>query len=297
MQLAPVSVPGPPDSRPRGAQPVESARHVPVGSGAPLVVLHLPVTVSQRGVVVCSSLFSEVGANQRGELLLARHLAASGFPVVRLQPRGIGSAIDGEDQVPTLGSLVEDTEAASALLREHGYRDLIYVGFRLGAIVASQAAARDQSAHLVLWDPVTSGATYVREALRAGHIAETRDVNRVGTSRADESGREFLGYLISPATERSLVNATVERQLLSPRKILITATERRGVLNRSTGELAADWRAAGHEVTTELMQEQRAWWFVREEVEPPEESASTRLAVDLIAEWICTTAQNPRAAR
>ena len=95
---------------------------------------------------------------------LADRLASSGLAALRFDYDGTGdSAGDGDDpdRVPAWRASVR---AAIEVAQELGPTPLALVGMRLGALLAAtEAAARDDINALVLWDPCTSGRTFMRE--------------------------------------------------------------------------------------------------------------------------------------
>jgi pimeloyl-ACP methyl ester carboxylesterase len=150
---------------------------------------------------------------QRVYRVLAERLAQLGFAVMRFDYLGSGDS-DADDEVVSLAQWTNDALDAHAELRGRaGTRACHWVGYGLGAAVASLAAVRsaDDIASLLLWDPVIDGPRYLA-AMRAAHIEFlTADFGprsplvlaraALGWPRADH---EWLGFALSGALKAEL---------------------------------------------------------------------------------------------
>ena len=118
------------------------------------------------GVVIASGLGVEQLTVYRNVTLVARALAARGFPVLVHHPRGHGdSAGDWADV--TLAGLTEDARAAGEeLVHRAGVTRLAWLGVRFGALAAAGALVPGRDAALALWEPVERPADYFRSWLR-----------------------------------------------------------------------------------------------------------------------------------
>lgn len=122
---------------------------------------------ADRGVVLCAPFGEEALWSQRVFVSLARDLSAAGTPVLRFDYGGTGdSDLDFEDS--TIRSRLNDIGSAIAFLQEQcRVRSVTLLGLGLGASLAAQKAEDEPVVQrLVLWQPVLTGATYVREILR-----------------------------------------------------------------------------------------------------------------------------------
>jgi len=129
--------------------PLFGALHLPAGRRARAVAVVLP-PIGLEGLVA-----------HRALRVLADRLARRGIAALRVDYLGTGDSADvpsAEDQVPgwlrTVGESVE-------YVRRAGARRVVVVGLRLGATLAASAAAQVDA--LVLWDPVETGARFLRE--------------------------------------------------------------------------------------------------------------------------------------
>ncbi len=121
-----------------------------------------------RGVILCPAMGVEELCLHRLVRQLATQLAAAGLPTLRIDYHGTGDS-DGDDFDPDrvarwLGSI---RDAAAWMRRETGVTEIALVGFRVGALLAAQAAAElGDVGRLALLAAPASGKFYLRE-LRA----------------------------------------------------------------------------------------------------------------------------------
>ena len=102
--------------------------------------LHIPAGEVRGGLVICSPILADFGANYQREVNLARHLAADGVAVQRFHPRGTGHS-DGDAADLTLQSLIDDATQAFAHLRDRlPGRTIAVLGTRFSALVATRVA-------------------------------------------------------------------------------------------------------------------------------------------------------------
>jgi pimeloyl-ACP methyl ester carboxylesterase len=129
-------------------------------------VAHIPDDGCARGaVVICQPIGKEQINTDRSVKQLTEKLCAAGLLVLRFDYAGMGDA-SGTPMAPDAvrrwcDSIVE----AVNYVRACGVAEVALVGLRLGALLAAATAARcGELCSLVLWDPVVSGRTYLREA-------------------------------------------------------------------------------------------------------------------------------------
>ncbi|MEQ1831546.1 MAG: alpha/beta hydrolase, partial [Candidatus Eisenbacteria bacterium] len=150
----------------------------------------------------------------RQEVLTARAAAAAGFPVLRYHARGHGDSTGASADV-TLASLVADARAAAdEAKRRSGATRVIWLGVRLGALVAALAggpqSGRDDGAGFILWEPISKPAEFFRQQLRtllfsqvAGGKKPDATVDQLLARLESEGSIDVLGY----ALYRSLVHS------------------------------------------------------------------------------------------
>lgn len=125
-----------------------------------------------KGVVVIVPPFAEEKkAAQRALVEAARTLAADGFEVVRFDLRGTGDS-GGEFGQCDVGIWLQDLRVV--LTYAHvlaGGRPLHLLGLRFGATLAWLAAGPEAGLDsLILWEPIVSGAAYMRQNRQRSQI-------------------------------------------------------------------------------------------------------------------------------
>jgi pimeloyl-ACP methyl ester carboxylesterase len=135
--------------------------------------------------------------------LIAERLARAGVATLRFDYEATGDSA-GDCAKASLSLFEQSTLAAhEELLDLSGASSAIWIGLRLGASVALRAAARaERLAGLILWDPISVGAEYLRE-LAAGHQAALRALLSEEAGAAPILG-EALGFEIPPTLENDL---------------------------------------------------------------------------------------------
>lgn len=170
-----------------------------------LGALHYPQRLRPRStaVLLCNPFGEEASRAHRTYRVLATQLERAGYASLRFDYAGTGDSM-GDSRASTVDAWLGDIAVAAERLRTaSGATRLAVVGVRFGATLAMLASARDvRIRHLLLWDPVVDGATYLRE-LVAQHRAYMRE--EIGSSWEDRLAivdgfpAEALGAPIGPA--------------------------------------------------------------------------------------------------
>lgn len=130
---------------------------------------------SRRAVVMCGTLGYEQISAYRGWRRLAADLAAAGHPTLRFDYPGEGDSAD--PAIAEIDTLVAAIRRAVRFLREQAKaEEIVLIGLRLGATLATLAAEEGGIDRLVLLAPFASGRAYLREmTIRAKTIDQLPD--------------------------------------------------------------------------------------------------------------------------
>lgn len=179
------------------------------GSGARrLFGLYTPGR-GDRAVVVCPPWGNEYLAAHRSLRQLDALLAANGWHVLRFDYYGTGDSA-GDLHEATLEDWERDIATAMEEVRDaSGATRAALVGMRLGGSLAARVAARRprEVSALALWDPVVSGAQFLREVFddTAGHPGSPEAWGfSMGPAMTTEVGALALSALDPPVAARTL---------------------------------------------------------------------------------------------
>jgi alpha-beta hydrolase superfamily lysophospholipase len=128
-------------------------------------VVHVPDDGRARGaVVICQPIGKEQLNTYRGVKQLAEKLCDQGLLVLRFDYAGIGDSAGKQMEPDAVRRWCDSIVEAVHYVRRAGAQEVALVGLRLGALLAASTVARcGDLCSLVLWDPVVSGRSYMRE--------------------------------------------------------------------------------------------------------------------------------------
>ena len=225
--------------------PVYAVHHAPANGRA-----DAPVVVHVHGLGV------EQITLYRQEVLTARAAAAAGFPVLRYHARGHGDSAGSSADV-TLASLVADARAAAdEAKRRSGATRVIWLGVRMGALVAALAggpgSGRDDSAGFVLWEPVAKPAEFFRQQLRtllfsqvAGGKKPDATVDQLLARLESDGSLDVLGYTLHREVVHSFGDATLAAALAGPHApVCLAQVQARGKLSPANVALIGELQGA-----------------------------------------------------
>lgn len=164
------------------------------------------------GVVLCPPMGHEYILAHRTLRQVAVRLAAVGFHVLRFDYYGCGDSA-GESDEGSVQQWTKDIATAIDTLRQHSrVTHVSVIGLRLGATLAVLAGAqRCDIDHLVLWDPILDGKTYMAE-LVAAHTSWLKSQSTKGRrAGTNHDHREILGFPLTAVLCRELQEVNVWR--------------------------------------------------------------------------------------
>lgn len=163
-------------------------------------VIDVPADGRCRGaVVVCPPIGKEHVDAYRALVALAQKLTAEGLLVVRFDYLGTGDSTGAQDAPDAVACWLDSIVTAVDYVRDAGIEEITLLGLRVGALLATQAAAACGAVHsLVLWDPVVRGRHYVRRSgslyrLAVGEEHPDDRVSLVGTVLHADAARALSG--------------------------------------------------------------------------------------------------------
>jgi alpha-beta hydrolase superfamily lysophospholipase len=187
--------------------------------------LHMPsdgTAIRSAGVVLCKPFGYEALCANRGVRVFAERLATLGLPTLRFDYRGTGDALDIDPQSDQIQLWTEDIVTAVAELRQRtGVEEVYLLGFRLGALLAWQAAACCRVDGLALLAPVVSGSRYLRD-LRTARLAALSGAAETDRAPATDGSLEASGYRLTAASIKTLSDLNLANLASNvPRVLLI----------------------------------------------------------------------------
>jgi pimeloyl-ACP methyl ester carboxylesterase len=252
---------------------------------------HLPDS-PKASAILCPSLFSEQLTNYRTEVLLGRALASTGVACARFQYRGTGNSDDLAERYPTLTTMTEDARTAEDWLVERAGRPTtLFIGVRVGALVAARSIAARPEVSLCCIEPVLEGARWLRELARAQRTANMRSNGGPPTDddRSVEELEEFqaVGYQVGRATVSSLRNSELDVELgPAIRDVLVLQVSPRTEMGKELSNWLENLRARGSQVHAVPVRQGRSWWFVPEAWEIEEQRPETSAVREALLSWV-----------
>jgi alpha/beta superfamily hydrolase len=178
-------------------------------------------SAADRGAVICPPLGHEYFRAHRACRTLASALGRAGVPVLRFDYVGSGDSAGtaAEGGVPEW--LADIDAAVEELKRNAPIRRVSLIGLRFGATLAALASERRTDVDwLALWDPVLSGAAYLREleTLQQGWL---RDRLGAGSEQLLAGQPERLGMPLSEHLVQQLEAIDLRRRFVPPPRTAI----------------------------------------------------------------------------
>jgi len=192
----------------------QSAGYVPAPGGPRFRMVTEPATGQALGTVLWAHPFGEeMNKSRRMSGRMARLLAARGWRVVQTDLLGCGDSA-GEFRDATWDAWAEDLR--SELARAAAGQPVWFWGVRAGALLAPALMQARPDLHLLLWQPVVSGAQHLQQFLRlhagARIVGNTQGAAEASPAELLKAGQmvELGGYELSPALADGLGRASFD---------------------------------------------------------------------------------------
>jgi hypothetical protein len=236
-----------------------------LGPGGGTAILSTPLGECRApGWVLCSALAKERSFLRRLEALVARTLAAAGFPAIRI--RGGAEDPDRTTRELDVGARIAEADAAVAALRSRtGVADVGTAGALAGGLVAAVVADRLELPYLAAVDPVVRGRQFVRDALRrqsASALVKAETADRPAPARRaleelEEQGWTTIrGFRLTREANEQLQGLDLLQELQRFRgSALLVHVTRGGDPPRSLVELGDHLRALGATVELQAVED------------------------------------------
>lgn len=177
--------------------------------------LHVPPAeqAADVGLVICKPFGAEAMGGHRSLRAFAEMAAATGVPALRFDYLGTGDSANIDPDADQIEAWCCDVRSAvDELRRRTGVTRVCLLGFRLGAMLATLAAARSDCVDgLILVAPVISGPRYLQEmrttrlaALLGAAPAEPASDSAGDAAAPGAGSMEVSGYAVSGATISAL---------------------------------------------------------------------------------------------
>lgn len=186
-----------------------------------------------------------------------------GFTVTRLDYRGLGHSA-GDTASMSFTGMVDDVLSAADAVQPNWF-----LGTRVGAIVAAEAASRTPASNLVLWEPVESGTAWFKEVFRASMMGAMKRGEKGLSGAARLTEFERLGYIdVVGNTVGWPLYASLETQTLSGAlegfdgEALLVQIQQKAELRPSNQAILDQLSgAAVHRVSSVCVEHNEPWWF------------------------------------
>ncbi len=220
--------------------------------------------LTPRGLIVLVPPFAEEKkAAQRAVVEAARAFASSGFTTWRFDFRGTGDSAGEQGQVSCEDWLADLCAVMATARAEQPALPLTLVGLRFGAALAWLAAEADGGVdQLVLWEPVTSGASYMRQNRQRSQIRKelTAGEGPAATGGGEFAAFDFDGFAVSSELHRGLAAVDLAAGALPAcRRVLTLQISGSSRLKKPLEDLHERARAGGLEAELDNVAVEAFW--------------------------------------
>jgi uncharacterized protein len=171
---------------------------------------HAVADVPRLAVLLCPPLGQDLIRSHRVYRQLAETLATEGIAVLRFDYYGSGDSAGSSVEVDWTRCLRDIVAAARELRARSGCDRVIAFGARLGGGLALAAAANEQFAELIVWDPVFDGAAHVTQLDNLQASLRLDPKRFVKPRSVADVANQWLGFAVSPRFRQQLVELHLE---------------------------------------------------------------------------------------
>ncbi len=231
-------------------------------------VLHAPPSGRREALVYVPPLAEEANRARRMVHLLGRRLVEQGVGLLLLDPHGTGDSA-GDFADATWDGWRADVAAGCAWLRGEGFAEVGLLGLRLGGCLALEAAAVTGPSRVVLWQPVTRGATYLNQFLRIrvaaglGGAADGETTKDLKARFASGEVVEIGGYPMPPELAASIEQLDLTGLGRRAGCAIAWLQVGGGELPPAAARAVEAWRADGLEASARVVPGE-AFWSIEE---------------------------------
>ncbi|MCC6250743.1 MAG: hydrolase 2, exosortase A system-associated [Rubrivivax sp.] len=246
-------------------------------SGQRLCIHHPPANgaPARAAIVYVHPFAEEMNKCRRMAALQSRAFAAAGYAVLQIDLAGCGDS-SGEFRDTTWADWIEDVLMSLRWMRALYAAPLWLWGARAGCLVAAEAAARfDEPVRLLMWQPVTSGATQLAQFLRLRSAAAITqgapDASGTDARKALAEGQtiEVAGYELAAPLAHALEQARLDLPPNTPACVwLETSTDEEPQLLPRTTKVIDAWRQQSTAVMARAVAGPAFWQSVEIEEAP-----------------------------
>jgi exosortase A-associated hydrolase 2 len=237
------------------------------GGGERLCIFHPAMGAPLGSVVYVHPFAEEMNKSRRMAALQARAFAARGYNVLQIDLFGCGDS-SGDFADARWDIWKEDIALAVDWLGRHAEAPIHLWGLRLGALLALDYSRRSGKsfAGLLLWQPVTSGAQFLKQFLRLRLASEMlsgaeagNDSEQLRAQLAAGKALEIAGYELAP--ELALSIERLDLAALAPKNVPAQWFEVNadGKPSPALTRASRAWSAAGAEVDVHAVRGEAFW--------------------------------------
>ncbi|MGQ0670785.1 MAG: hypothetical protein ACT4PO_14130 [Actinomycetota bacterium] len=230
-----------------------------IGGARTVAVLTRPLgEAHDTGWVVCHSFGGEQMHLSRLEVMVARGLAAAGFPVLRFHGQGYGDSERDAGDVGLASHLADASDAVELMRTQPGVGSVGVLGALFGGTVAALVADRLELPSMALWEPACRGDQYIRRLLRSRVFSEMVEPGEDAQSESGVSMEQLKmdletkgwadlnGFPLTGRAAREIAVVDLAKDLVRFRgNALVIAVSRSGREGRGISAIAGRLRELG----------------------------------------------------